>query len=871
MSADKHPPILAQRLLKWHAGKADLEDIQGDLDEVYGLTLEQSGKLKADIIYWVQVLSLLFSYGLKKRKSKAAYSSFYHKNSMTMFKNYLKISLRNLKKQRAFTLINVLGLSIGMSIALLAMAMYVELKQFDTYHPNAEDLYRVTTTVELEGDREKYSSSPPALTYRMDEVIPSIYKSVHIDESFTALIDHYGNNIRTYGYHTEPSFFDVFAFEMESGTPEVLNEPGKVIITKELATKLFGEQEALGKTLMTEEWGQLQVAGVLKAFPKRTHLRFDMITGFALSEKFDANYQTSIWTTFTHSYYYFAIEKGKAEEVQSRMNDIGKAGLIEFQNENTKATYNLQALLDITPGELLNDGIGIQFDMPTMLVFFGISLLILIPACFNYANMSIAIALKRSKEVGIRKVMGSHRKHIINQFLVETTLICLSSLLISAFIFNEIKIGFASMVAGGNALVFDTSPTLILVFIGFAVLTGILTGLGPALYFAKISPIQALRSATSKKVSISGLRKGLMVFQFTLTLGFMIGIGVLLKQYHESRSFQVPFTTEDTFMIYTQGMETELLKTELITDSRIEAVSFSSSIPGTSLYNQVYAHHPENQDSMRFKQVFVDDQFINHMNLELLWGEPLTTGANSPEKVVVNEEMIRRLKQMNFTDTLNIFLSGGHRAHVVGILENYNHEPLNESMEPMMLRIDPDQLTYCMVKLPMENKVAASNLLAKHWDQLFPNVPFKATLLETEIDNAYHFFRVGIQIFGFLAILAISISCLGLLGMVIYATENRTKEVAIRKTLGATKRNLYGSLAGLFLKLWAIALLIAIPASYLFYDNVLVSIFNKYGDGVGVLEIFLSISVTLLLGGAAIYWQVNKITRINPATNLRND
>ncbi|MEO1256312.1 MAG: FtsX-like permease family protein, partial [Bacteroidota bacterium] len=397
-------------------------------------------------------------------------------------------------------------------------------------------------------------------------------------------INHRNNDIKAFGYFTEPSFFEVFDFKLESGTPNILNEPGKVIITKELATKLYDDQPAVNKVIESKTWGKLQIAGVLEKFPQQTHLAFDMLVGFPTSDSFESNLQFTNWVDFTHSYYYFAVPASKKRKLVSQMNELGKLGDSAFEKEDIKASYTLQPLLGITPGPQINDGIGIQFDMPTMILFFGISLLILLPACFNYTNMSIAIALKRAKEVGIRKTMGSHSKQIIHQFLVETVLICLCAVIISGVFFIQIREAFTQSLAGGTALSFEVSPTLITAFIGFAILTGILTGLGPALYFAKISPIQALRSGrTSDKISISRVRKGLLVFQFALTLIFMIGVGALLKQYQDARSFELPFNTDDTFIVYTQETDTELLKTSLASEARISGLSFSSSIPGTSL------------------------------------------------------------------------------------------------------------------------------------------------------------------------------------------------------------------------------------------------------------------------------------------------
>lgn len=867
----KQPPHLAQKLLKWFAGKSDLEDIQGDLDEVYNYQRTNNGRWKADLSYWTQVFSLLFSYGLKKRKKGASYSTHYYKNSMTMFKNYFKIAFRNLKKQKTFTTINVLGLSIGMSISLLAVAMYIDLKQFDTWHPDAEDVYRMTTTVTKAGDKEKYSSAPPALTYRLKEEIPSIYKSVHINPSFYALINHKGNNISAHGYFTEASFFEMFNFKLASGSPEILNDPGQVILTKELATKLYGNQDPIGKIFESEQWGQLKVGGVLESFPQHTHLAFDVLVGFSTSSTFNANYKAATWVDFTSNSYYFAVHGHQREEVFRQITEIGKRGKEAFEKENATATYGVQALLAITPGELINDGVGVQFDMPTMILFFGISLLILVPACFNYTNMSIALALKRAKEVGIRKVMGSHRKPIIGQFLVETVIICLISVIISAVAFTYMCRSFTEMVAGGSALTFELTPALILAFIGFAVLTGILTGLAPALYFAKISPIQALRSsASTDKVSISGIRKGLLVFQFALTLIFMIGIGALLKQYQETKSYELPFDTENSFIVYTQDTDIDLLRNYLQKESDIVELSFSSSIPGTSLTKSIYTYDEESQDSLRMREVYVDDNFMSHMNLNLLRGQTLTDETHQVEHVIANQETIARLKRMKFDTTLLTF-ADGKRAQIVGVIENYNHEPLNESIEPMILRVKKEELGYAIVTIPTGNQMGNYELLERRWDALNPNVPFKASLLANEIYEAYYFFRVGLRLYGFLAILAVSISCLGLLGMVIYTTENRTKEVAIRKILGASKKSLFGSLAQLFIRLWAIALLIAVPASYFFYDTFLVKIYNKFSEGVGFLEIALSVLVTVSLGALAIFWQVNKVAKINPATNLRND
>ncbi|MEO9485534.1 MAG: FtsX-like permease family protein [Ekhidna sp.] len=873
MSHEFHPPKLAQRILKWYAGRADMEDIEGDLDEVYQLNVSSDGRFKAAWQYWIQIFSLLFSYGLKKRKKNASYSTHYYKNSMTMFKNYFQIAYRNLKKQKTFTLINVAGLAMGMSIALLALAMFVELNQFDEFHPNAENTYRITTKLTESGDVNRYASSPPALTYAIDEQIDGIRASVHINDHFFPIIEHKGNEVDSWGYFTEPSFFDVFAFTLEEGTSNALNQPNQIIITKELATKLYGADSPLNKIIETKKYGQLIIAGVLTDFPKRTHLKFDFLIGFSSADKFNANMRSAEWTEFRSNYYYFNIAPDQKKKIASQIEVIGKSGDPVFQSEEKKANYQLQRLTDITPGDMMSDTIGIEFDRPTMILFFGVSLLILIPACFNYTNMSIAVALKRAKEVGVRKVLGSHRKQIMGQFLVETIIICMMAVGLSTFIFNFIRQEFLSMLTGSAALSLDLSEWMILTFILFAIATGIVTGIGPAIYFAKISPIQALRSDSSnQKVNISGVRKGLLVFQFTLTLGFMIGIGVLLKEYQEARGYEYSFNVENTFIIPTQGQDVQLIRNTYTRQPGVENLSFSSSIPGTPLTNNLYLLFPELQDSMRVRQIYVDEQFTDHMNLEYIWGDQLSNETYQIEKVVANQSLMERMKLLNpDADSTNIVLSDGRKAQIVGVIKDYNHEPLNHRIEPMLIRVDQEFNNYAIVTMNAPANAGSYSKLENAWEELFPNQIFQASLLKNELDSAYTFFQIGMKIFGFLAALAISISCLGLLGMVIFATESRTKEVAIRKILGANKKSLFATLAGLFMKLWGIALLFAIPISYAFYDLVLIRMYNKFSDGVGFIEIALSVFITLSLGAIAIFWQVNKVAKINPAINLRNE
>lgn len=865
------PPQWPRQLLLLCFGKAFTEDLEGDLEEIYQVRTERKGKLVAQCFYCWQVIGLCFSYTMVKRKRDQVMSPFYAQNrSTTMFYNYLKISYRNIIKHRTFTLLNVLGLSLGMSIALLALAMYIELGQFDEFHEDADQIYRITTTLDQKGDLQRFASNPPALANLCDNQIPGIEQSVRINDHFFPVVKTAGDPISLSGYITTPSFFELFQFPIIEGNSQVLLAPDQTIITYELAETLFGEKPALGQHIKTENWGTLQVAGVLAPFPKQTHFVFDLLVGYVSTKPIRS--ESKRWTAFQGNYYYFQSPE-PVEKMESMINTLAKSGEPFFAEENEKVSYRLQGLVDINPGPDLRDEVGLIFQGYVFFLFFGVALLILVPASLNYVNMAIANALKRSKEIGIRKVMGSHSHQVIQQFLVETVLICLLAVALSSLLFLAIRQEFISMLVGASSLTLIPSWQTITVFLLFGIATGIFTGLIPALFFARTSPIEAIRQVMDhKKISISGARKGLMVFQFIISLGLMIGIGVLLKQYQHSLTYDLGFQKENVLVVPIDPASGDLLKNEFLALSEVKGISLTSSIPGTPLSGSIYFLSDDQLDSLRSRVVYVDDQFVDHMDLEMIWGTKAMLN-NQIDQVIVNERLMQLLSNLNAQspDSLTFQLGSEDKIQIVGVVKDYNHEPLRESIEPMMLRLDPKQTSHAQVTLASDDLSASMENLESKWDLVYPYVPFRASFLDEEIEKTYDFFIVALKLFGFLAVLAITISCLGLLGMVVYATENRIKEVAIRKILGAKVTDLMKVLAGLFFKLWLIALCIAIPGSFLFYDQLFVRMFNKFSSGVGFTEILLSTLFTLALGALAILWQTQKIVKTNPAVNLRNE
>lgn len=867
-----HPPKLPEKLLKYFCSDAFLEDLLGDLHELYIYKRETSGRYKSKAYYWWQALRLLFSYAIVKRKRERSLSSYYQSQKLnTLLFNYAKISIRNILKNKTFSLLNIFGLGLGMSIGLLALAFYVELHQFDRFHRDADDIYRITTQVEENGTKSNFASVPPVLSYMAEEQLTGTEQFVHINSQFYPRVKTTGEAIQLHGYLTQSAFFEMFDFPLASGSKAILEQPGIVILTHEAAKRLFGNKPAIGQSLDTENWGLLQVGGVLAPFPKNTHFAFDVLAGILPGHELNKSNSTN-WVDFNNNYLYLKSTL-PAFQIESQINTIAQSGTSFFDKENLKVSYQIQSITNINPGTEMDDSLGHVFNRPAIYAFFGMALLILIPACLNYGNMAVANALKRSKEIGIRKIMGSPNRQIIHQFLTETVIICLLALLLAVFLFNFIRIEVLNMLVGGTALSFSLSPKLLVVYFLFALLTGVLTGLLPAIYFSRVTPIKAIRNTISnQKLSISGLRKALLVFQFVLSLVFMIGIGVLLKQYRESLNYDQGFDRENVLVIPIKAEGHQLLTNAMKSTPAVTDMSFSSSIPGTPMNNGTYFYSANGLDSTRAGMIYVNERFIEHMDIQMNWGSG-TLLESQYEQVLVNERLMNTLKNIHDdeADSLLALMPDGKRVQIAGVIKDYNHEPLSQLIAPMVIRLDKSELTYALLSINSNDIVNTMTDLEARWEAVFPEVPFKASFLDHEIEKTYYFILTGIKMFGFLAILAITISCLGLLGMVIFTTENRRKEVAIRKTLGAGSIRLLYSLSGLFFRMWGIALLIAIPISYLYYDNVMLKIYNKFSSGVGFSEVALSSLLTLSLGLVAIMVQSTKVMRTNPAESLRND
>ena len=865
------PPRFAQCIFKWWSKRADAEDLIGDMDEYFQYNHANKGKLRAQFIYIKQVLSLSFSYALKKRKRSASYSNYYTINSPAMIKNYFKIAFRNFSKHKLFTSLNILGLALGMSICLLALSIAVSIYQSDEFHEKKERIYQINTYISDESEDKTYASTFNAVGDYMQEKYPFIESSVKIKSGFSPEIMHQGNLFDFPGYFADESFFEAFSFPLISGNPSsVLSEPFSIVITKSVAEILYKNEDPVGKTLETE-YGTFSVTGVMEDL-KQTHFYFQILTSHKTYEHLQSNADLSDdWKNFRNNYLYLLLnpdtEKSTLSEslaqVSSKASEFNPNRIIELQPV---------VLEDVVPRWNVSNAIGIGWDQPSLIFFMFIGLLILLPAVFNYTNLSIARALKRAKEIGVRKVVGAEKNQIKAQFIVETVLLTFLALIGSIFIFIPIKREFLEMVAAAEVLDTSLNFTLVSVFILFTLLVGIFSGIFPALYFSRLNPIHTLKGEMmNRSGSISGMKKGLFVFQFFLSLFFIIGVGAIAKQYTYVFNNNHGFETDNILTVPFRDIDKQVSINELKTHPDVKAITTASNLPGVFL-SATMDLTPNEVDTINVNQVYIGENFIENMDVKLIWGESesLTTSTQNEELVLVNEQFMRSVAVFNLqTDSLTFTLSNGVKCRIIGITEDFNFEPLSELINPLVFRHSLEESNYALLTINSSDIKKTIEDLEGIWNNIDQKANFEAAFLNDEIETAYYFLTAQMKIFGFLSVFAISISCLGLLGMVSYTTENRTKEIAIRKIMGASVNGLYYLLTKDFIKLIVISALIAIPISYVFYDMLFLHFLIRYGSGLGIIEVLISIVFLFLIGFVSIFWQTSQVANANPAGNLR--
>ncbi|KAA9357695.1 FtsX-like permease family protein [Larkinella humicola] len=800
-----------------------------------------------------------------------------------MLGSYFKTSRRSLVRNKLFSAINIIGLAVSLSVGLLVIAFLTDLLSYDLFHEKRNRIYRLLTRTES-ADKSVMDLASTSLKagFKIRETIAGIEDVSLIRRGFYSDAKVSDETIIPLeATWADPSFLKIFTFPLLKGNPATaLKEPYSLVITEKTARKLFGETEALGKTVRFDTLNY-RVTGVLKDLPKLSHMRFEALISLSsmLGQKADSDGGIMDWNNIYQNYVYLTLpENANLQAIQAGLDQLCAAenALLDRQ----KINLSLQPMDTIVLGGRLSNEIGVNIPLPVVWTLVGLALVVILSAGFNYTNLSIARSMRRSREVGIRKIVGALRGHVLGQFLAESVIISVMALFFSFLLFLFLRIQFLALAPPlAEVVLLELSPRLIFYFLLLAVVVGLAAGFLPALFFSRIQAVQVLKDASTLKVFRHvNLRKALIVIQYTFSLIFITATLIGYRQYRGFLSFDLGFTTENILNIRMQGNKSSLLKKELAEIPAIRQIATSSMITSLgSLYGtQMKYQDKGGKDSANVWQNFVDENYIPLHRHSFVAGANFKnrpTSGNETE-VIVNEQVLKRFHMADQNPAEAIgkqVIVDNKPLTIVGILKDFHYGTMDHKIEPTVFRYSSDQPGgYLNVGIKSEDYPAALASIEAAWQKIDKVHPLKAVFYNEQLEEAYKQFEVMVKVIGFITFLAICIASMGLFGMVVFTTETRLKEISIRKVLGASEGGLIFHLSKGFLVLLFIATLIALPVTYLFFDQFILTKF-VYHQPIGLSELLISVLVVMVLAFLLIGSQTLKAARSNPAKVLKSE
>jgi putative ABC transport system permease protein len=877
-----HPPPWAQRLVEWYCKPGLSEDLTGDLNEYFERNVRSIGPRRAKLIYIIDAFKFFRRYTVRRPKFVNLLINW------IMIGSYIKTSGRSLLRNKLFSSMNIVGLAIGMSVGLLLIAFVLDLRSYDRFNKNGERIYRITNVATFNGEQGgKFGSTSIKTGKLIREKVTGIEDVAILRNDFSKDAMVGDNIIPIKGFWAEPSLFRIFTFPMLEGNPDTaLKDPYSIVLTETAAKKLFGNESALGKAIKFDTL-DYQVTGVMRDVPFFSHISFEALVSFSTAEqsgKDDKRFED--WTNmFSNAVYLLLPENADMASIQSQLDAMAKQE--NLAEENTTIQLELLPLYNIVVGEELRRPMGRQGPhMPPVVLWIlgGLALVVILSACFNYTNLSIARAMRRFKEVGLRKAIGAGKSQIRQQFLAEAVIISLAALLLSYFIFLVLRPQLISIAPEMQRTVkLDLTPSMVVAFIVFSVAVGVIAGFLPALFFSKVSAINALRNVKSVKAfKHVTLRRASVVLQYTVTLIFITTTAVGYVQYRNILAFDLGFNTENILNINMQGNKPDALLKELSEMPEVTALSRSLIITSVGNAWGGYMKYKDPRDSALVLTNHVDENYVPLHEHQLAAGGNFMarpTTAEAATEVIVNQQVLKRLnigtgdpgKAIGEEITFSDFKVTGRKMTIVGVVKDFHYGKVENLIEPVaFLFWTPGDRAVINAKIQSTDMLATVAKIESTWKKIDRVHPFEAKFYDEEIEDAYSEFSAMIKIIGFLSFLATSIASMGLFGMVVFTTETRLKEISIRKVMGASSGNLIYLLSRGFLLLLSISALIALPVTYLFFENIVLTNF-PYHTPVQIAELFVGLLAVLLIAFIMIGSQTLKAARSNPAEVLKSE
>jgi putative ABC transport system permease protein len=808
-----------------------------------------------------------------------------------MLRNHLKIALRNLIRHKQTTLINVLGLSVGMA-ACIVILLFVQFElSYDRFHENADRIYRISREWHNENGETNlhlaHLAPPfaPMLANDFPEAIEQTVRMVHDDRIVLAYEERDIVMEEARFFFAEPSIFQVFSFPLVQGdAATALSEPNSIVITESTAQRYFGDENPIGKVLMYATEAPLKVTGISRDVPANSHFQFDMLASFATLENyFGEEAMSTNWGDNFVSTYVLMAEGYDPQSLKARFPDFIDRHLSPAADGtpvSQRDFLHLWPLTDIHLHSQLDSEIEDNGNISYIYLYTIIAGFLLIIACINFINLSTAQAGRRAKEVGVRKVVGAGRHLLIGQFLSESLLIALFSLAV-ALIIVELSLPFFNTFVGQSLSVHFFENTFVVLLLGSIVLVvGVVAGSYPAFFLSSFMPSKILKAGSVPRGRHAGFRSGLVVLQFTISIILIIGVFVIEKQLTYVKSKPLGFDPKNLLVLpvnETVGQQYEQLKARLLQHPGISEVTLTSRVPSGSLLDAMGASAEVQQEmkdiNYRLANVEVDHDFIPSFDIRLVAGRDfdVNRASDSTEAFILNETAVSRIGWASAEEAVGKKLNyGSRKGYVIGVVEDFHFESLHQPISPILFQITTGLRRYSMV-VRADDKATDEVLshLQEQWSYLMPGYPFDFFTVSEGFDEQYAKEDKLSQVVLLFSGLALFIAALGLVGMASFVAEQRTKEVGIRKVLGASVGQILLLLTGSFSKLVLIAFVIATPLAYLLMDRWLANF--AYHDTLGISIFLLAGIVALLVALLTVSAQTMRTATQNPVDSLRSE
>jgi putative ABC transport system permease protein len=879
----QNPPKLFLNFFRWYCHPKMQDYIEGDLMEVYEKRKAISGKLKADIRFMVDVI-LLFRPGIIRPTE-----GYKHVNNYGMIKNYIKVAFRNLWANKSFSFINISGLAVGITACVMIMLYVFDEISYDKHHPDGYRTYRIASEVKS----EKWVAAPAPLAEALKKDFPEVEQVARLlrfpGAEKMLLKDEQGKKqfFETNAFYADSTFFQLFSYDFKYGDIHTaLDGPNSIVISELVSTKFFGNENPVDRIVKVGlSFGEFDyvIKGVFIDTGNKSHVPVNLLLSMNNGDVGGWAKGQTRWAANAIFHTYVKLrEDADAKVFESKLDEfLNRNGGKEFQEAGLTKKLFIQPLEDIYLHSDFGYEVAPNGNIKYIYIFTSIAGFLLLIACINFMNLSTARSEKRSKEVGMRKVSGASRITLIYQFLSES-LIMSGLALALALILIQLTTPVFNQLTQKNLSILSV-PNMLFWLIGLTLITGLLSGMYPAFYLSSFKPATVLKGKLMNTISAISIRRGLVIFQFTLSIVMILGAIVISQQMKYLGNQNLGFNKDQKIILPIQTTEANVnfnaLRNELLNNNQVSHVARGGTYPGIESITSMlfYAEGKQAIDNVDIQTAYTEDGYLETLGIEIIEGRGFDVDfKNDIDELVLNETAVSQLGYTNDNavgKTIHYeFQNATHSMEIIGVVKDYHFQSLHQKIKPLALSVAPlftGPTSYLIANVKSSDYFELITLFQNAWNKINPASPFEYSFLDDDFQRNYKKEERTAKLIQYFTLIAIIVACLGLFGLAAFTAEQRIKEIGVRKVLGASTAQIVTLLSEDFLKLVVVAIILSSPIAYYIMDkwlqgfayHISISVWMFVAAG------FTSVLISLLTVG----FQATKAALMNPVKSLRSE